>query len=105
MLNDILKAASIPAQAARFPDAPAVYIVYFDSVDADGPDDGHRRIRTHACTLELYASTIKKGNSALQQLTAELSARGLSYATQGWYWLDAIKSYQEVIDFNYIEKI
>ena len=105
MLNDILKAASIPSQAARFPDPPAVHAVYFDSVDADGPDEGSRRIFSHDCTVELYAPTIKKGDTALQKLTAELDARGLSYTTQGWYWLDTIQRYQEVIDFTYIEKI
>jgi hypothetical protein len=105
MLNEILKAASIPSQAARFPDPPAVHAVYFDSVDADGPDDGPRRVYSHNCTVELYAPTIKKGDTALQQLAAELDARGISYTTQGWYWLDAIQRYQEVIEFSYIQKI
>jgi hypothetical protein len=54
--------------------------------------------------VELYAPTIKKGDEALHRLTTELDARGISYTTQGWYWLDAIRSYQEVIDFQYIEK-
>ena len=105
MLNDILKAASIPSRAARFPDPPAIHAVTFDSVVADGSDDGPRRIYTHDCTVELYAPTIEKGDDAMQQLTAELDARGIPYTTQGWYWLDAIKRYQEVIGFNYIEKI
>jgi hypothetical protein len=105
MLNDILKAASIPSQAARFPDPPAVHAIYFDSVDADGPDDGHRRIYSHDCTVELYAPTTKKGDKALQQLAAELNARGISYTTQGWYWLDAIQRYQEVIELSYTQKI
>lgn len=105
MLSEILKAASIPSQAARFPDPPAVHAIYFDGVDADGPDEGPRRTFSHDCTVELYAPTIKKGNEARQRLIAELDARGISYTTQGWYWLDAIQRYQEVIDFNYIEKI
>lgn len=104
MLNEILKAAAIPSQAARFPDPPEIHAVYFDSVNAEGPDDGPRRIYSHDCTVELYAPTIKKGNKALQQFLTELDARGLSYTTQGWYWIDAIQRYQEVIDFNYIEK-
>lgn len=104
MLNDILKAASIPAQVARFPDPPAVHAVYFDSVDTDGPDEGPRRIYSHDCTVELYAPTIKKGDTALHKLTAELDAHGISYTTQGWYWLDAIQRYQEVLEFTYIEK-
>lgn len=105
MLNDILRAASIPSQAARFPDPPAVHAVTFDSVVATGPDEGPRRTFTHDCTVELYAPTIKKGDKALQQLTAELDVRGISYTTQGWYWLDAIQRYQEVIEFSYIQKI
>ena len=105
MLNDILKAADIPSQAARFPDPPAVHAIYFDSVVADGPDDGPRRVFSHDCTVELYAPTIKKGDKALHQLAVELDARGLSYTTQGWYWLDAIQRYQEVIEFNYTQKI
>ena len=104
MLNDILTAASIPSKAARFPDPPAVHAVYFDSVVAEGPDGGPCRIYTHDCTVELYAPTIKKGDEALHRLTPEMDARGISYTTQGWYWLDAIKSYQEVIEFTYIEK-
>jgi hypothetical protein len=104
MLNELLKAASIPSQAARFPDPPAVHAVYFDSKAADGPDEGPRRIYTHDCTVELYAPTIKKGDEALHRLTPELDARRISYTTQGWYWLDAIQRYQEVIEFTYIEK-
>lgn len=105
MLNDILRAASIPSQAARFPDPPVVHAVYFDSVVADGPDEGPRRVYTHDCTVELYAPTIKKGDEALHRLIAELDARGISYTTQGWYWLDAIQRYQEVIELSYIQKI
>ena len=105
MWNDILEAASIPSQAARFPDPPAIHAVTFDSVVADGPDEGPRRTFTHDCTIELYAPTIKKGNEALLRLIAELYARGISYTTQGWYWLDAIQRYQEVIEFSYIQKI
>lgn len=104
MLIDILKAASIPSKAARFPDHPDIYAIYFDSVDADGPDDGPRRIFSHNCTVELYAPTIDGGSKALHQLTAELDARGISYTTQGWYWLDAIRSYQEVVEFTHNEK-
>lgn len=105
MLNDILKAASIPSQAARFPDPPAVHAVTFDSVAATGPDEGPCRIVAHDCTVELYAPTIKRGDKALHQILAEADARGISYTTQGWYWLDAIQRYQEVIEFTYIEKI
>ena len=104
MLNEILSAASIPSQAARFPDPPAVHAVYFDSLGVEGPDDGPRRIYTHDCTVELYAPSIKRGDEALRRLIAEVDARGISYTTQGWYWLDAIKSYQEVVEFTYIEK-
>lgn len=101
MLNELLQAAAIPSQAARFPDPPAVYAIYFDSIDTEGPDEGPRRIFSHNCTVELYANTIKAGGEALHRLIAELDARGIDYTTQGWYWLDAIRSYQEVIEFTY----
>ena len=83
MIKEILTAADIPAQEARFPDPPAVtYAVYFDSVTADGPD-GINRIFTHEGTVELYAPVIDP--EAKRRLEAELDARGIHYTTQGWY--------------------
>lgn len=107
MINEILTAADIPSQAARFPDPPATHAVYFDSVDTDGldnPDLGQAMQIIHDCTVELYAPSIAKGDRAMQKLRAQLDARGIRYATQGWYWLDAIQRYQEVVEFSHIEK-
>jgi hypothetical protein len=105
MIKSILDAAAIPSQAARFPDPPALHAVYFDSLDADGADEGPALQINHDCTVELYAPTVEAGTEALRRLTAQLDSRGIRYTTQGWYWLSAIQRYQEVIEFSYIEKI
>ena len=104
MLNDILKAADIPAQAARFPNPPELHAVYFDSMETDGPDIGASRIVSHDCTVELYAPSIEEGDAAKHRLTSQLEALSIRYTTQGWYWLSAIRRYQEIIEFSYIEK-
>ena len=105
MIQEILKAAAIPSAAARFPDPPQLHAVYFDSIETDGPDIGTPHSALHSCIVELYAPNVKKGDQALQQLKAELDARGIRYTTQGWYWLSAIQRYQEIIEFSYIEKL
>lgn len=102
MIEEILNAASIPAREARFPDPPAgTHAVYFDSITADGPD-GINRIFTHDCIVELYAPIIDP--AAKEALERELNARGIHYTTQGWYWLDSIRRYQEIYEFTFIEK-
>lgn len=106
MLNDIFTAAGLPAQRGRFPDPPSqTYAIYFDSVEAEGPDGGPNRIFTHSITIELYAPSIEAGDSVKKKLEAEFDAWGLPYATQGWYWLSEIRRYQEIYEFTYIEKI
>lgn len=104
MLNDILTAAAIPSKAAQFADPPkGAYAVYFDSVESDGPDGEASRVFNHDCIVELYSPVI---DSALKQrLEAELDARGIHYTTQGWYWLNEIRRYQEIYEFSYIQKI
>jgi hypothetical protein len=103
MLTKILTAAAIPAREARFPDPPEeTHAVYFDSVTADGPD-GINRIFTHDCTVELYART--PDNEAKARLEAQLDAHGIAYTTQGWYWLDSLRRYQEIYEFQYITKL
>ena len=103
MIKKILDAAGIPSKEARFPDPPAqTYAVHFDSVTADGPD-GINRIFTHDCTVELYAPIIDPAAKA--SLERELNARGIHYTTQGWYWLDSVRRYQEIYEFTFTEKI
>lgn len=107
MIDEILTAANIPAQAARFPDPPHIHAVYFDSIDTEGldnPDLGPPLSIQHDCTVELYAPSIKAGDEALRRLQAELDTRGIRYTTQGWYWLSSIQRYQEVVEFSHIEK-
>jgi hypothetical protein len=104
MLNDILKAADIPAQAARFPNPPDLHAVYFDSTETEGPDIGESRLVHHDCTVELYAPSIEAGDKAKHRLTSQLEAHSIRYTTQGWYWLSATRRYQEIIEFSHIEK-
>jgi hypothetical protein len=104
MIEKLLTAASIPARAARFPDPPATHAIYFDSVDAEGPDCGPHRILYHNATVELYAPSIEAGDAAMARLVEELDAEALPFSTQGWYWLDEIRRYQEIIEFTYTEK-
>ena len=104
MIDKILTAATIPHQAARFPNPPDTHAVYFDSVTTDGPDEGPVRIVTHDVTVELYAPTVAEGEDAKRRLEAELDAHGLRYTTQGWYWLNDIRRYQEIYEFTYIVK-
>lgn len=104
MLSEILTAAIIPAREAKFPNPPNdTHAVYFDGVTADGPDFDPNRILTHDCTVELYART--PDPDAKARLEAQLGAHGIAYTTQGWYWLDSIHRYQEIYEFQYIEKI
>ena len=109
MIREILAAAIIPSRAARYPDPPESYAVYFDSVNTDvpgiNPDAGPAFSVQHDCTVELYAPSIEAGDEALHRLTAQLDARGIRYTTQGWYWLSAIQRYQEIIEFTHIEKL
>ncbi len=108
MIEEILTAAAIPSQAARFPDPPEIHAVFFDSIDTDSPDNpdqGPAIQAMHDCTVELYAPSIEAGDEALHRLTAQLEARGIRYTTQGWYWLNEIRRYQEIVEFSHIEKI
>ena len=108
MLNEILTAAAIPSQAARFPDPPELFAVYFDSRSTNSPgvnpDIGPATGIEHDCTVELYAPSVTAGDEALHRLQEQLDARGLRYTTQGWYWLSEIRRYQEIIEFTHIEK-
>ena len=106
MIESILTAAAIPFAAAQFADPPKeTYAVYFDSVEAEGPDYGPCRIFTHQYTVELYAPTLQAGEAAAKRLEEELDALGIPYDTQGWYWLNETRRYQEIYEFTYIEKI
>lgn len=105
MLNNIMTASAIPAREARFPNPPELFAVYFDSIEAEGPDHAPSRIYTHDCTVELYAPDVVSGNDAKARLSAQLDASGIEYTTQGWHWLESIRRYQEIIEFTYITKI
>ena len=104
MISEILTAARLPHQEAQYPDPPkGTFAVWLESVTADGSDFDNR-IFTHDCTLELYAPTVEAGNKDRTRLFAVLDSRGIHYTTQGWYWLNNIRRYQEVIEFTYTTK-
>lgn len=103
MTKDILKAAGIPFQEARYPDPPAdlTYAVYFDDVSADGADLSNC-IFTHDITVELYEP--EQDAEAEAAVEAALNARGISWTKQARYWLDSIHRYQVIYEFSYIKK-
>lgn len=105
MVNDILTAVALPHRAGRFPDPPATpYVVYFDAVEADGPDD-MVMILHHDATVELYSLTPAAAAEAEAALEAELKNRGLHWTKQDRYWLGQAQRYQTIYEFTYIEKI
>lgn len=103
MTKDILKAAGIPFQEARYPDPPAdlTYAVYFDDVSADGADLTNC-VFTHDITVELYEP--EQDAEAEAAVEAALNARGISWTKQARYWLDSIHRYQVIYEFSYIKK-
>lgn len=102
MIEEILRAANIPGEEARFPDPPPVtYAVWFDDVSTDGPD-GMNRIFTHNVTIELYEPT--KDDAAETALEAELNTRKLRWTKQARYWLSSVQRYQVIYEFSYIVK-
>ena len=106
MIKQTLTAAGIPHKPARFPDPPqGAYAIYFDSVSTDGPDLGQSTHEVHDDTVELYAPSIESGTEALNRLRTQLESRGIRYTTQGWYWLDSLRRYQEIVEFSHIVKL
>lgn len=106
MIQEILTAAAVPSQEARFPDPPELHAVFFDSTTTgDGEDTGPALSIIHDYTVELYTPSVAVGNDAKRRICEQLDARGIRYTAQGWYWLNDIRRYQEIIEFTYIEKI
>lgn len=102
MVNSILTASGIPYKESQYSGPPpATYAVYLDSVAADGPD-GMNYIFTHDITVEVYEP--KPDPAAEEALEAAISAAGLHYTKQARYWLDNVRRYQVIYEFNYIEK-
>lgn len=102
MTAQLLDTVGIPARPVRFPDPPAgTYAVYFDTVEADGPD-GYNCLLTHDCTIELYAP--RQDPEAESAVEAALTAQGLHWTKQDRYWLDGVKRYQTLFNYTWIEK-
>ena len=102
MIKTLLKAAAIPGKPDRYPDPPAsTYAVYFDAVEADGPD-GLNLLYKHDVTVELYEPT--RDVEAEEAFEAELNDQGIHWVKQARYWLKDIQRYQVIYEFAYIEK-
>ena len=102
MIDEILTAAAVPFQVARFPDPPgSTFAIYSEDVDAAGADHSNC-IFTHDVTVELYEP--HRDDAAEAAIEAELNARGIPWVKQGRYWLNDIRRYQVVYEFSYIVK-
>lgn len=102
MIAQILKAVPGAAWPARCPSPPAcTYAIYFDDVEADGPDNLNL-VFTHDVTVELYE--LLPDDETESAIEAELNARGLRWTKQSRYWLKDLQRYQTIYEFSYIEK-
>lgn len=103
MVEKMLNAAGIQQRGSRFLKPPAgTYAVWFDDLDADGPDGGPSCIFTHNVTVELYEP--KKDAAAVAAWEAELTASGLEWEKQDRIWITTEQMYQTVYNFTYTEK-
>lgn len=104
MINAIAQAAGLKLRETRHQKPPTgAYGVYMDAVEAGGAD-GVNCLRIHSYTLEVYAPTAAAADKAESALEDALDARGIPWTKQGRYWLDDEQKYQEIYEFNYIEK-
>ena len=103
MFDELKAATGIPCRGGRFPSPPAdAFIVGFDNIETDGPDNEPPQIFKHEVMLELY--TAKPAPDKEAALERYLSEKGLHWTKQDKYWIDSEKLYQTVYEFEYIEK-
>ena len=102
MLNDILTEIGIPSRESRFIKTPAApFIVYFDAVGARGADSVNL-IKEHGISLELY--TDKPDELTVAKIENALDVRGIPYTKSERNYIEAESYYQQVFEFDYIEK-
>jgi hypothetical protein len=102
MIENLLRAAALPARAAWYPDPPAgTFAVWQDNVEASGAD-GRNLIYTHDVMVELYEPT--QDDAAETAFEAVLNAQGIPWTKQARYWLKDTRRYQVIYEFSYIEK-
>lgn len=102
MIEDLLRVVPGGAWPERCPAPPAAdHAVYFDDVDADGPDLRNMFFR-HNVTVELYELTRDSATSAAFE--AELNARGIRWTKTTRRWQKSIQKYLTIYDLSYIEK-
>lgn len=101
MIKEILNATGLPYRRGRFTKPRAgTYVVYTDSVDADGPD-GINAIYTHNYTVEVYEA--EPDDAAEAAIEAAIDATGLHWHKEDRFWLQSEQRYQVVYEFIYIE--
>ena len=102
MIKEILKSVPGGARPARYARPPdCTFAVYFDDVDADGPD-GINMLFTHNITVELYEPRPDDASEAAVE--AAITAEGLQWTKQDRYWLTSEQMYQVIYEFEYTEK-
>lgn len=102
MIQELLSAIPGGAWPERCSAPPAcTYAVYFDDVDADGPDL-RNMLFTHNVTVELYELTRDGADS--KAFEAELNARGIRWTRTTRRWDSSTQRYRTIYDFSYIEK-
>lgn len=102
MLNKILDEIGIEQRESRFvkpPEPP--FIVWFDEVEARGADDTNL-IYEHGITLELYTENADK--TPRESIERVLNKYGIVFNRTQKTWIESEGYYQEVFDFDYIEK-
>lgn len=102
MIETLFKAAALPAREAQWSDPPrGTYAVYFDSIEASGPDRLNW-IYTHDVMVELYEPT--QDAEAEAAFEAALNAQGIPWTKQARYWLREAQRYQVIYEFTFKEK-
>lgn len=101
MIKEILNATGLPYRRGRFTKPKAgTYVVYTDSVEADGPD-GINVIFTHTYTVEVYE--VEPDDAAEAAIEAAIDAVGFHWHKEDRFWLQNEQRYQVIYEFTYID--
>lgn len=103
MLEGILNAAGVKNRCARFAAPPGgTYAVWFDDVEAMGPDEEPGMLMDHDCTIELYEE--RADDAAERAVEEQLNLRGIAWSKNGRVWIPSEQLYQVVYSFSMLEK-
>lgn len=102
MIHEILGAVPGGAWPERCPTPPACdYAIYFDDVEADGPDNLNMLFH-HNIVVELLELT--RDGTTGKVIETELNVRGIRWTRTTRRWQPDVQRYQTIYDFSYIEK-